>query len=255
LRNSPYWSGSLQLDIDGNTALDNEVSPANANVIIGQYFEYLTSRIFDGKLADKPDDAVFPDVVLWGRHKKGDILLEVKGTYRAPLMSLFQLQEYKKLEDNDFPFTRPRVYYVIYLHSAIQIVPQCPTVRDLLAYLSKSIDACIVVPIDALIRLVTCNNGLVYDFGQWQARHQEDTEKKYVRWTKQLDKILRLGDRFALRDFLDLTTLRGCGKIDQFADYRFRQQTVSGVFVQRFKVNDFRVVSMYRADDWKGSIQ
>lgn len=245
MRNSPFWSGSLQLDTEGNTQLDRELSPAIRNVIIGQYFEYMATRVFGGELMNKDEEGHFPDIVKWGAYKKRDVLLEVKASYRAPIISVQQLHDYKALEKNDFPYTRPRIYYVVFLHSATLIESQCKTVRDLIGYLSRSVDACLVLPIDAVLRLVTCNNGIVYEYGVWRGG------TKYIRWSKRMDRILRLGDRSSLVDFLDLVTMRGCGKINCFKDFQIKRQLVQGLVIQRFQVNDFPVLSMRKKKDWR----
>lgn len=255
MRNRPFWSGSLQLDIEGNTVLDQDVSPAVRNVVIGQYFEFLASIIFGAELLNPTEtvaDVPVPDAVVWGGHKGRDIILEVKASYCAPLMCSKQIDDFKGLEKNDFPFTRPRVFYVCFLHSATAIAEHCKTIRDLISYLSKSIDVCLVLPIDAIIKLASLNDVLTHDYGAWKSSRDS---RKYVRWSKRLNKMLGLADKAALVDFLDLTTFRGSGKVDQFKEYTFRQQTVGGISIQRFRVEPFRVLSMYKRNDWRGSVR
>jgi hypothetical protein len=198
MSNATWLSEYNQTDLFDRTVADKETVPCQAYVVIGQFYEHLTARIFGAEIqGSKVEDSIFPDAVIWnnGRVSK-DVLLEVKGSHRQPLLDLWQMCEYRKMKRSTFPYTRPDVYYVLWFYGNQRqvrtgrgIARYGQTVGGIVNYLVEYTWSCVVLDINTIWNLAKASKH--YSYESWQG----GTRDKYVRWNSSTGELFRYGTK------------------------------------------------------------
>jgi hypothetical protein len=190
----PWWTlDAQQLDTEGSDALDETIKGKYSNVVIGQFFEMLCTKIFTGCEYLSNGDAVSPDAAIFNGNS--DYVFEVKATCKQPLIDVLQVKNYRKfIRQAPFPFTHPRVFYVLFLYRRVAVDEE-RTVRQLGQALQGRIIACIIFTLSIMERLCKTNQWLFRCGANWNAIQKGNADLVYMRWNKDFGDFLLCGKR------------------------------------------------------------
>jgi hypothetical protein len=205
---------------------------SNTKIIVGQYFELLTSRIFTGLSKCSSVDRFEYDFVMWNSGKlKNDIVLEVKSTNREPIIDSRQMQYYSDLESSLFPYTNAKVYYVVYFYKPDVRLASCGSVHNLVnAILPQTIQSCAVMPLSLIKKLI---DGKQRSYGKWS----EGDRVNYFRWGALASHVLTAGRANVVQEFL------------KDKSYIVRKIDLPPVEVLSAKTVKFPVIFVHEADE------
>jgi hypothetical protein len=147
---------SAQLYLPGFRDLELKNS-AQVACVVGSFYEILGATMLSAYREENPPKTweVYPDLVYWG-DKYGmdnDILVEVKGSGRAYglYLSWFQIERYKELQKTEFPFTAPRIYYLIFVHGLKSMAKTYDTQLELIEALACNTLGALLMPLDLIL--------------------------------------------------------------------------------------------------------
>jgi len=162
---------------DDMRVMDEEINSAKLKVVIGGFYEVLASQILKGEHGDQPAGwDVYPDVILWGKgrreKRKVDLLVEVKGASRKYgfIIDHGQTREYEKLKENEFPFTAPITYYMLFVHNVLGLESMCKTTDDAVNILCTNTIGAILLPMDIIKKWIEWSTMNMYVLGGYGAR-------------------------------------------------------------------------------------
>ncbi len=150
-------------------------------VLIGQFFEVLTAKLFNGTHSvNETGWEVYPDVVIWGNNCR-DIIIESKASHTSIVIDSKQYKFYKKLIGTEFPFNDPIIYYVLYIHSLKDIKKTYNDTIELTNALCKSVEMCLAVPIEYMDNFIGHLTFRPYGFKGYGSRGEGCYEPKRKR--------------------------------------------------------------------------
>jgi hypothetical protein len=181
----PSWmSDFLQTKLfdEDEVHIHRFISRGAVMTIVGQTFEYVTSLITGGELVKNAPEhwESYPDVIDWGRKRKNksDVLWESKGSNKsAPLLDLTQIQFYSRLVKNEFPFTSPRVFYILYSYDVKGLSNSFDNIPKMVKGICRSIQGAVVLDVETVVKIAERVTN--YDYGVWCG--ESDRRKKYIR--------------------------------------------------------------------------
>jgi len=172
MHNLPIWMSLYnQLDLfdSCDKLMDSRIplTSSNTKILVGQYFELLTSMIFRSAVKCTKLDRFAYDFVIWGGEKrKRDIIIEVKAANKQHMIDQRQMKHYEEIIAADFPFTKPKVYYVLFCYAKGKRLTSCGSAYNLLnAALPESVKAVAVVPFEFMKGLVS--KFKINRYGKW----------------------------------------------------------------------------------------
>lgn len=195
------------------------------NMIVGQFFELLTRQAFPEArpLDEVAEDGSMPDLVLWrAGPKRGDVLLEVKASCKGHLIETNQLERYRSLVQGDFPFTRARLFYVLWCYDMTDIYKRCPYHTQLLDELIECDKSAYVLPASLVGEICDRRGARSYTSWTWG----DGSGTTYTRMLKSHHRVLQSGGAHSLRTVLEALRLRTNGH--RFREYRLSHLEVRG---------------------------
>lgn len=205
---TPYWR-TLYAQTNLFTQHPIKLSREKVAVLVGPFFEQLTGRLFPNTDIDAylnaGDDR--PDVIAWGAGPdKGDLLIECKASSSGHLFDVDQLETYTKLCRQPFPWTKPKLYYALWLYrSGHRLWEEHTSHLSLLTHLCSSIDALYLLPGPLVASLVKVLGPKTYS--SWRGSKRA-TEGSYARLHRLHHHILRWGRPEALRTVAELLSVQ-----------------------------------------------
>jgi hypothetical protein len=187
----PSWLvDHQQLDLFKNKLSGMYLTKHNSRVVVGQFFEHLTSKLInDSVLADVYEGVANPDLIVWNGKLPFDILLEVKASMKAHLFDIHQIKYYSALQDNNFPYTRPKMYYVLWCyHFNKESISMAGSALNLVKRLGNYIDACFIIPIEIVHLIIKYLP--VMSYGKWST----DIRQYYYRIPRKVFDFLKAGN-------------------------------------------------------------
>jgi hypothetical protein len=183
----PSW---LQTDLFKGKMSGLALTQHNSRVVVGQFFELLSRHLIKGsELGDIKEDEANPDLIVWNNGRVSfDLLLEVKASMKAHLFDSAQLDFYNGLGENEFPYTRPRLYYVLWCYHFKGNVSMAGSAYNLIRKLGSCVDSCFIVPLELIINLT--NQLPKMSYGKWSIPGRE----YYYRMAKGCFRLLKTGN-------------------------------------------------------------
>ncbi len=135
---------------ENNNNNEELLTASKTKVIIGQFYEILAAKIFNGEYNNKAvGQEMYPDVIVWKGFQ--DILYEVKASSLSNRFTfdLGQQQYYKDLINTEFPFTNPKTYYSFFVYELKE--PLYKTYiysQELIEGLITHTKACLILPLE-----------------------------------------------------------------------------------------------------------
>jgi hypothetical protein len=139
---------NLQLRVNPQGLLfpgsDTLVSPAHVATVVGRFYEVLAQGIVGGEIVGMGNDWCQPDIEIWEK----ETWVEVKATSKRSQLKLQteQLDRYAELERSKFPFKKPRINYLIFVHGLERIHKTLKTESNLIGELAANTLLGILLP-------------------------------------------------------------------------------------------------------------
>jgi hypothetical protein len=197
---------------------------SNTKVIVGQFFEYLTNKLFKNSCRVNSTEDVHPDVVIWNDRKKKmdhDILIEVKASKKGYLFDYKQIQKYDELKTNDFPYTKPDIYFALYSYECPQLLSLTGSVFNLLKELGNSITGCTIVPFDVIKEIIKWMPQ--YDYKKWAG----DNRQFYYRLSSRYYNMLRICTCDSVIDTLSIMSGNSYNVTEHFKINRYKINNIN----------------------------
>lgn len=245
MRNFDWMHNYQQTYLFGETNPYVRITAFNSRVIVGQFFELLTSKLFKKyEILSRPNGCdVQPDGAIWNVNNH-DIIFECKATTRdAPLIDLSQHDNYKELKDSLFPFTDPEIYYILYSYTTPinGLIKGSHTVDELIQNLCDGIECAIVLPIEIINRIVEVSDKKKY--GKWQGYARDE----YVRFKPSIFRVFKIPNKDSIFNGLKLMGLSE----EELKPYRVRKYSIKDKSVIDKDVKTFPLSILSTFDRWK----
>jgi len=205
----PYWVNNYEkLWLFNDMCHSQEkLKGGKTKVIVGQFYEELAAKMFKGEHAKNEERAaVYPDVICWNQNGGSDILIESKASYQGKhwIIDVQQIEEYNKLKENDFPFTKPDIYYVLFMHDVKDMAKRFGIVSELIKELCKNTIVAFKLSLEFVQEIA--KNCQHYEYSVSWGRYEQG-HTHYIRFrptitnqlaTKNFDKIMEIFGKFCL---------------------------------------------------------
>lgn len=235
--NSTWYLKYMQTDLFGDEPDLTHIplTPSNSKCFIGQYFEYLTTRVFPKAIKFNSTADVTPDLNL-KISKKRNVMLEVKGTKEAFLFDFTQIEKYEDIQNTQFE----TIYYVLFIYK-IKSITDCGSIYNLVRELNSSVQGCYIVPLDVIIKMVSYMKKHEYKNWTWGDRTH------YYRLSYRLTNILSIGYKEAFRDMLFILS---DGKYDVTKQFKISRFMVKPGKILICPITPFPVITLSNIS-WK----
>lgn len=208
------------------------IQAGHATVLIGQFFEVIAKKfLYKSKMVEMPDGwTAYPDLIVW--HDRGqDTLIEVKAGYRCAKIDKEQIKAYDEILKQDFPFTNPKLYYVLFSHNIQHITKNYKRIHDLLIALATGIESCYVMPFALVKELLALNDAYT------------NKDMRYLTLTPEIMALLKAGRKDTLLAALDLMSFRARGKAFKMNGYSLQSTIIRDITIGReYNIDKLKVI-------------
>ena len=202
---------------------DQLMSPSHAATVVGRFYEVLAQAIVGGELANMQGSNPFqPDIEIFEK----EVWVEVKATGDKSQLKLMceQLDKYAEMEQTKFPFNRPRIKFMIFVHKVSHMHRDLKTEGNLVAALAQNTFGCVLIPFRFIRKLPYS-----YAIKWFNPNHGECYEYRLVS-TSQLKKFIA-----------DPELMRSMDRAENFS---FTRHLISDIIIDGVELKPFPLLKV-----------